>query len=100
MDQRRCPRCQWPNREQAKFCEQCATLLELACPYCHSGLLPGARFCPGCGQAVPDPTTSRFGPPASYTPPDLAERILRSRAAIEGERKQVTILFADVRGSL
>lgn len=98
--ERRCPRCQWTNRAQARFCEQCAALLELSCVRCHSSLPPEARFCPGCGQAVPDSATARFGPPASYTPPGLAEKILRSRGAIEGERKQVTVLFADVRGSL
>ena len=38
--------------------------------------------------------------PAAYTPKHLAEKILTSRSALEGERKQVTVLFADVKGSM
>src|SRR5207247_3087817 len=44
--------------------------------------------------------SSSFTTPDSYTPRHLAERILTSRAALEGERKQVTILFADLKGSM
>src|SRR3712207_3756557 len=62
---------------------------------------PQAKFClewshPVAGAA---PAAPRFGPPEVYTPRHLAEKILASRAALEGERKQVTVLFADVVGS-
>jgi class 3 adenylate cyclase/tetratricopeptide (TPR) repeat protein len=60
---------------------------------------PAAKFCPECAHpagAAPGPAAS----PESYTPRHLAERILGSRAALEGERKQVTVLFADLKGSM
>jgi class 3 adenylate cyclase/tetratricopeptide (TPR) repeat protein len=70
------------------------------CPRCAGVSPPGARFCPACGTpliAVPD---TRFASPDTYTPPHLAARILGSRSALAGERKQVTVLFADVKGSM
>jgi class 3 adenylate cyclase/tetratricopeptide (TPR) repeat protein len=62
----------------------------------------GARFCGGCGHpiAAPAPIADRFASPDAYTPPDLAEKIRTARGAVEGERKQVTVLFADMKGSL
>jgi class 3 adenylate cyclase len=61
-----------------------------------------ARFCNGCGQPLrPEaPLAVREPAPRAYTPASLAERILTSRSALEGERKQVTVLFADLRGSM
>jgi class 3 adenylate cyclase/tetratricopeptide (TPR) repeat protein len=61
-----------------------------------------AKFCPECAHPVTGATAgqSRFAAPGSYTPKHLAEQILTSRAALEGERKQVTVLFADVKGSM
>ncbi|MBI3327856.1 MAG: alpha/beta fold hydrolase [Nitrospinae bacterium] len=61
------------------------------------------RFCGGCGQALlpsPTPVDLRTNAPQSYTPRHLAEKILTSRSALEGERKQVTVLFADLKGSM
>ncbi|HTG10639.1 MAG TPA: adenylate/guanylate cyclase domain-containing protein, partial [Candidatus Eisenbacteria bacterium] len=72
-----------------------------ACPRCGHPALAGARFCSACGTplvAPPDP--ARFGSPGAYTPAHLAERIRGSRAALAGERKQVTVLFADMQGSM
>ena len=68
-------------------------------------LSPAAKFCPECAHptepsAAPPPSDRRFGPPEAYTPRYLAEKILTSRCALEGERKQVTVLLADLRGSL
>jgi class 3 adenylate cyclase/tetratricopeptide (TPR) repeat protein len=57
----------------------------------------GARFCPECGKAI---DAGPSAAPAAYTPSHLAERILTSRSALEGERKQVTVLFADIKGSM
>ncbi len=96
----RCPRCQHENRSGAKFCEECAAPLALTCTNCGAQLSPTAKFCPECAYpaaaAVTSPTESRFVTPAAYTPKHLAEKILTSRSALEGERKQVTVLFCDI----
>src|SRR5436309_1165108 len=69
----------------------------MRCPSCGHENRPLARFCEACGQ----PVASRpRGDRRSYTPPHLAEKILASRSRLEGERKQVTVLFADVKGSM
>ena len=100
----KCPRCQHENEAGAKFCEECATPLTRACAKCGRQLPPAAKFCSECahpaGLSAAPPETPRFGSPESYTPRHLAERILTSRAALEGERKQVTVLFADLKGSM
>jgi class 3 adenylate cyclase/tetratricopeptide (TPR) repeat protein len=98
----KCLRCQEPNPPQARFCSDCGARLVAACPGCGVDLPDGSRFCFACGQRVipPSDDTSRARPPAAYTPKHLVERILTSRAALEGERKQVTVLFADLKGSM
>src|SRR3989442_9102187 len=98
-----CPRCQHKNEAGAKFCEQCAAPLTRTCAQCGRQLSPTAKFCPECAHPVGLPSgaaTARFISPESYTPKHLAERILTSKAALEGERKQVTVLFADLKGSM
>jgi class 3 adenylate cyclase/tetratricopeptide (TPR) repeat protein len=74
----------------------------LACASCGTVLPAGSRFCNKCGTPV---TAERDAParrtsPEAYTPKHLAEKILTSKAALEGERKQVTVLFADLKGSM
>ena len=100
----KCARCEHENEPSAKFCEECAAPLVRVCAKCGRQLSPTAKFCPECayptGRPELAPVLSRFGAPDSYTPKYLAERILTSKAAIEGERKQVTVLFADLRGSM
>jgi class 3 adenylate cyclase/tetratricopeptide (TPR) repeat protein len=104
-----CSRCAADNREGRRFCAKCGAPLARACPSCGFSNEPGEDFCGGCGTAL----TSLPGPehalpiaapaepaPRAYTPEHLAERILTSRAALEGERKQVTVLFADLKGSM
>ncbi|MBI3456911.1 MAG: AAA family ATPase [Candidatus Rokubacteria bacterium] len=97
-----CPRCQQENRPQAKFCEECGARLTLACAQCGTELSAGAKFCPECGTPTRTPPTAepRFASPDAYTPKHLAEKILTSRTSLEGERKQVTVLFADLKGSM
>jgi class 3 adenylate cyclase/tetratricopeptide (TPR) repeat protein len=99
----KCPRCQHENRPGAKFCEECAAPLARACINCGAQLSATAKFCSECahpaGPASP-PGPQRFGAPETYTPKHLAERILTSKTALEGERKQVTVLFADMKGSM
>jgi class 3 adenylate cyclase/tetratricopeptide (TPR) repeat protein len=97
----KCPRCQHENPPQAKFCLECATPLALQCANCATQLPAGAKFCFECATPVSAPGSApRFISPEAYTPKHLAERILTSKAALEGERKQVTVLFADLKGSM
>jgi len=74
----------------------------MSCSSCGNELPAGSRFCNKCGTPVApeSPSQSRFASPESYTPKHLAEKILTSKAALEGERKQVTVLFADLKGSM
>ena len=96
-----CPRCQHENPPHAKFCLECGVSLALTCAKCHSALPAGAKFCLECGEPVTaGHGTSRFAAPKSYTPKYLAEKILTSKSALEGERKVVTVLFADLKGSM
>ena len=95
-----CPKCQQDNPAQAKFCLQCGGSLLLNCARCGTELPSSSRFCFACGAPV---ATAAQAPPAlpnSYTPRHLAEKILGSKGGIEGERKQVTVLFADLKSSL
>jgi Double zinc ribbon len=94
----KCPSCGCDNREGAKFCGECAApLATLACPSCGTANPKGRKFCGSCGQPLAEPSAPD---PRSYTPKHLVEKILTSRSALEGERKQVTVLFADVKGSI
>jgi len=97
-----CPRCQHENPPQAKFCLECGTALALKCAACGTELPAGAKFCLECGQSVgaQPAIATRFISPETYTPKHLAEKILTSKSALEGERKQVTVLFADMKGSM
>src|SRR5437667_6963878 len=92
-----------------RFCGQCGTALARQCPQCHAEAPPGFRFCGQCGASLqaapphaapaPTPRAPVAAPSiATYTPKHLADKILKSRAAVEGERRQVTVLFADVAG--
>src|SRR5215470_16848958 len=98
----KCPRCQHENPSQAKFCLECGARFAHRCSQCGTDLPAGAKFCLECGQAVGGPSAGqdRFSSPESYTPKHLAEKILTSKSALEGERKQVTVLFADLKGSM
>src|SRR5262245_40824206 len=97
-----CPRCQHENPPESNFCLGCGTRLGLRCASCGTELPAGSRFCNRCGQptAAPADSERRFASPESYTPKHLADKILTSKAALEGERKQVTVLFADLKGSM
>jgi Double zinc ribbon/Adenylate and Guanylate cyclase catalytic domain len=100
-----CPRCQAANRDGARFCRECGQTFAAVCAGCGAKVEAGSKFCDSCGAplaATPvQPTaTPRFASPVSYTPKHLAEKILTSRSALEGERKQVTVLFADLKGSM
>src|SRR3712207_27919 len=97
-----CLQCQAENPERDRFCEDCGAQLEFKCPHCGEAATPGKKFCAACGGSLAAaPAIARPAPsPQDYTPQHLAERIISSRGALEGERKQVTVLFADLKGSM
>jgi class 3 adenylate cyclase/tetratricopeptide (TPR) repeat protein len=96
-----CPKCQHDNAATAKFCEQCAAPLVRACVNCSALTAPTAKYCDQCGHPLPPGAgNARFASLESYTPRHIADKILTSRAILEGERKQVTVLFADIKGSM
>ena len=104
----KCSKCQTENLADSAFCEECGGPLEAACPSCGTSNRPTANFCRKCraefvgsGQAAASSSLRSPTPdPRSYTPKHLADKILQSKSALEGERKQVTVLFADVKGSM
>src|SRR4026208_146214 len=97
----KCPRCDQENPPQAKFCLECASPLALQCANCGTRLPAEAKFCFQCATPVSVPgSPPRFAPPEAYTAKRLAEKIRTSKGALEGERKQVTVLFADLKGSM
>jgi class 3 adenylate cyclase/tetratricopeptide (TPR) repeat protein len=111
-----CRACRAENRAGVRFCEECGVRLELACPSCGASVPGDKKFCGACGAPLASPSAAlaggpeapaattprsladRFASPEAYTPRHLAERILKDRSALAGERKQVTVLFADVSG--
>ena len=117
----KCPTCQTENPQPKKFCRKCGSRLILLCPQCKTECLPDDEFCGECGHSLnagaapPSPSAYAPPPPISptikeispgetlakvqrYLPQGLAERILSQRDRIEGERKQVTVLFTDMAG--
>jgi len=94
-----CPRCQQENPAGQKFCGECGARLAVVCPSWSAPNRPSQKFCGECGTALGSAAAAKPLSPDAYTPKHLAERILTSRAALEGERKQVTVLFADLKGS-
>jgi class 3 adenylate cyclase/tetratricopeptide (TPR) repeat protein len=82
-----------------KFCGQCGAAADTACPACSAKNPPGFKFCGECGNALGESQAPRKAP-REYTPRHLADKILQTKSALEGERKRVTVLFADVKGSM
>jgi class 3 adenylate cyclase len=97
-----CPACQHVNPAGSTFCLECGAKLALTCPACSTELPRASKFCNKCGARLVGRAEAqpRFASPDSYTPKHLAEKILTSKSALEGERKQVTVLFADLKGSM
>jgi len=95
----KCPKCEFENPETMQFCGKCGAKLENICPQCHSSNPSDFRFCGKCGHDLTQPKEALavdYCEPQSYTPKFLADKILTTRSSIEGERKLVTVLFADV----
>ena len=100
-----CPRCRAENRDEARFCRECGGTFSAVCPSCGAKVEAESRFCDGCGAPLaatssPAIRSSHLNPPSPTPPEHLAEKILASKSALEGERKQVTVLFADLKGSM
>ncbi|RPH76245.1 MAG: hypothetical protein EHM88_20055, partial [Candidatus Rokuibacteriota bacterium] len=97
----KCGRCSGDSPPGQRFCGDCGAALASGCPACGALQPAGQRFCGDCGAPLGlIGVAPRFARPGAYTPSHLAEKILTSRAALEGERKQVTVLFADLKGSM
>lgn len=116
----KCDRCGTPLLPGKPFCHECGHRAPLRCPQCHEPVQASYRFCPTCGipldvdaPATEGPVATRdteaAGDSAALTatfdrlrgaiPEPLAKKVLSTRGRIEGERKQVTILFCDLVGS-
>ena len=98
----KCPHCSGETPPRSDFCIVCGRRLGLTCASCATELPSHSKFCHRCGAPVPSESVagSRIKSLESYIPRHLAEKILTSRSALEGERKQVTVLFADLKGSM
>lgn len=100
----KCPNCNASVPEASKFCSECGSSLPRACPSCGHGNPARSKFCSECGASLVSsssaPAEPRFSSPSNYTPKHLAQKILSSRAQLEGERKQVTVLFSDLKASM
>jgi hypothetical protein len=112
----KCGSCGSENSPEGRFCEQCGTPLEAHCPECGAGVGLTARYCGSCGCRLATAEGARSSAAASagtpkptrganekvarslHTPSRLAEKILAGRSAMEGERRQVTVLFGDIAG--
>jgi len=103
----KCPACQSENREEAKFCNECGVKLEIVCPECGRPNRPGSKFCDECGHNLSISTGTapkdlsfdeKIDKIQRYLPKGLTDKILSQRAKIEGERKQVTVMFCDMEG--
>jgi hypothetical protein len=101
----KCLACHREAPPDAEFCPECGSRLLTTCATCGAANAPTHRFCKRCGSPLGSAPADRreatkFGSPDIYTPKHLAEKILSARRALEGERKQVTVLFADLKGSM
>jgi class 3 adenylate cyclase/tetratricopeptide (TPR) repeat protein len=103
----KCPKCQFENREGAKFCNECGYKFELTCPECGAANRVGSKFCDECGSKLSLPIEQapkdlsfdeKLTKIQKYLPKGLTEKILSQRNRIEGERKQVTVMFCDMEG--
>jgi class 3 adenylate cyclase len=96
----KCSACQQDNPPGARFCGECATPLASVCAECGAANPVGNKFCGQCAASLRVSPPARFSAPSTYTPKHLAEKILTSQGALQGERKTVTVLFADHKGSM
>ena len=100
-----CPECQTENPETRKFCRECGEKFLLVCPKCSSENIPGDKFCGECGHNLALPSEpapkelsydEKIDKIQRYLPKGLTEKILFQKDRIEGERKQVTVMFCNI----
>jgi class 3 adenylate cyclase len=95
-----CPKCQFENRDEAKFCGECGHKFEITCPECGTDNRVGNKFCDECGsnlkpvKEVSDQITETISPPVSPS----KETLSTDTPSTTGERKHVTVLFSDLTG--
>jgi class 3 adenylate cyclase/tetratricopeptide (TPR) repeat protein len=103
----KCPKCQAENPDSAKFCSECGNKLEIRCPECGKVNPLGSKFCNECGHNLTVPVSpalkelsfdEKLAKIQRYLPKDLTQKILAQKDKIEGERKQVTVMFCDMEG--
>lgn len=103
----RCQRCQFDNRDGIQFCEECGAKFERSCPACKANIPTGRKFCGECGHTLSTSSDTpimelsfdeKLDKIQKYLPKGLIEKILTKRDRIEGERKQVTVMFCDLEG--
>ena len=103
----KCPKCQAENLQTRKFCCECGSKLSLPCPQCGFENIPGDKFCGECGHDLALPSApilkalsfdEKLQKIQRYLPGDLTEKILAQKGKIEGERRQVTVMFCDLQG--
>jgi hypothetical protein len=103
----KCPECESDNREGVNFCEECGAKFELVCPSCKAKIPLGKKFCGECAQNLILPSEQapkefsfdqKIEKIQKYLPKGLTEKILSQKDRIEGERKQVTVMFCDMEG--
>ncbi len=105
----KCPKCFFENRDGVKFCEECGTKFEIVCPECGSKIPSDRKFCGECGLELSIPSSheplaqeisfdDKLEKIQRYLPQGLTEKILAQKNKIEGERKQVTVMFCDMAG--
>ena len=103
----KCPQCAFENKSGKKFCIECGTKLALKCPECGSEIEGTEKFCGECGHNLTTPSEpvvkelsfdEKIDKIQRYLPKGLTEKILSQRDRIEGERKQVTVMFCDMEG--
>jgi len=103
----KCPKCDTDNPDGNLFCDECGSKLEVLCPECSTENRPSAKFCGKCGYTLSRPATptpkeltfeEKLEKIQKYLPKGLAEKIISQRDRIEGERKQVTVMFCDLEG--
>jgi class 3 adenylate cyclase/tetratricopeptide (TPR) repeat protein len=103
----KCPECQFENESDARFCNECGHKLEIACTECGNANQPGSKFCKSCGHDLREPQKippkdlsfdEKIEKIQRYLPKGLTDKILSQRNKIEGERRQVTVMFCDMEG--
>ncbi len=104
----KCPKCEHENRKTRRFCAECGEKLVMLCPQCACENLPDEKFCGDCGHDLRTPSSETFPKELSYDeklakiqkylPSGLTQKVLSQRDRIEGERRQVTIMFVDMKG--